>query len=115
MQAERDAITIEEEEPVGEYAQLQHQEAEGRSLIRSMVMQPRYALPFLQPGRLVRVLTSAESTPASSDDADAAQEVLLFSAHCVEFSPEHSKWNGSDISEGLQIFQWSAEHIVAYH
>ncbi len=74
-QADRDAIEIEDEEQVSEYAELQQQETETRSLIRSMVMQPRYALPFLQPGRLARVLTSAESAPANPEDADSAQEV----------------------------------------
>ena len=75
MQAERDAIQIEDEEQVSEYAELQQQEAESRSLIRGMVMQPRYALPFLQPGRLARVLTSAEPASGVPLDADAAHEV----------------------------------------
>ena len=43
-------------------------------------MQPRYALPFLQPGRLARVLTSNESVPSGPDDTDAAHEVIL--SHC---------------------------------
>ena len=45
-------------------------------------MQPRYALPFLQPGRLARVLTSTESPAADPDGEDAANEVLLKPA-CV--------------------------------
>ncbi len=103
MQAERDAIEIEDEEQVSEYAELQQQEAESRSLVRSMVMQPRYALPFLQPGRLARVLTTTESAPASTDDTDAAHEVsplhcccLLLCTHastCIPFSSySHSCW-----------------------
>ena len=77
MQAERDAISMEGEEAVGEYARLQQAEAEGRSLIRSMVMQPRHALPFLQPGRLARVLTDgADRAPAGQEDSVPAQEVL---------------------------------------
>ena len=60
---------------MSEYAELQQQAAESRSLIRSMVMQPHYALPFLQPGRLARVLTSAEQAPAGPDNADAAHHV----------------------------------------
>jgi len=85
-QADRDAIEIEDEEQVSEYAELQQQETESRSLIRSMVMQPRYALPFLQPGRLARVLTSAESAPATPEDADSAQEVACI---CCSFTPVH--------------------------
>ena len=77
MQAERDAISIEDEEAVGEYARLQQAEAEGRSLIRSMVMQPRHALPFLQPGRLARVLTDgADWAPAGLEDSAPAPEVV---------------------------------------
>ena len=77
VQAERDAISIEGEEAVGEYARLQQAEAEGRSLIRSMVVQPRHALPFLQPGRLARVLTNgADRAPAGQEDSASAHEVL---------------------------------------
>jgi ATP-dependent RNA helicase DOB1 len=76
MQAERDSIQIEEEHAVGEYAELQQQAADTRSLIRSMVMQPRYVLPFLQPGRLARVLTSTTSSAAEPNGEDAAKEVL---------------------------------------
>ena len=84
MQAERDSIQIEEESAVGEYAELQQQAAESRSLIRSMVMQPRYALPFLQPGRLARVLTSAELSAADPDGEDAANEVLSEACLCLQ-------------------------------
>lgn len=81
-QADRDVIEIEDEELVSEYAELQQQETESRSLIRSMVMQPRYALPFLQPGRLAWVLTSAESAPATPEIADSAQEVACKCCSC---------------------------------
>ena len=77
VQAARDAISIEGEEAVGEYARLQQAEAEGRSLIRSIVMQPRHALPFLQPGRLARVLTDgADQAPAGQGDSAPFHEVL---------------------------------------
>ena len=83
MQAERDAISIEGEEAVGEFARLQQAEAEGRSLIRSMVMQPRHALPFLQPGRLARVLTdSADRAPAGQESSAPSQEVPQLPALC---------------------------------
>ena len=87
MQAERDAISMEGEEAVGEYARLQQAEAEGRSLIRSMVMQPRVALPFLQPGRLARVLTDgADRAPARQEDSVPAQEVLQSTTRHTEVS-----------------------------
>ena len=87
-QAERDAISIEDEEAVGEYARLQQAEAEGRSLIRSMVMQPRHALPFLQPGRLARVLTDgADRAPAGPEGSAAAHEVLQLPIRPTKVSP----------------------------
>ena len=87
MQAERDVISIEGEEAVGEFARLQQAEAEGRSLIRSMVMQPRHALPFLQPGRLARVLTDgADRAPVGHEDSASAQEVLQSTTRHTEVS-----------------------------
>ena len=56
-QEERDSIGIEDEEAVEQYAALLEQQAAAREEMRAIVMQPRHALPFLQPGRLVRVRT----------------------------------------------------------
>ncbi len=49
-------------------------------------MQPRHALPFLQPGRLARVLTSTESVPSGPDHTDTTHEVNLCLCHCPSAS-----------------------------
>lgn len=59
-QAERDAIEIEDEGRVEEYLALTQQLARLRREMRRVVCAPKHALPFLQPGRLVRVLPPAE-------------------------------------------------------
>eukprot|EP00887_Chlorella_sp_A99_P001342 scaffold14.g1342.t1 len=55
LEGERAGFVIEQEGKVQEYLALQQQLQKLRSKARSIVMQPRHALPFLQPGRLVQV------------------------------------------------------------
>jgi ATP-dependent RNA helicase DOB1 len=54
--AARDAVAVEGEEAVAAYAALEAQAAELRGDARDAALAPRAALPFLQPGRLARVL-----------------------------------------------------------
>lgn len=56
LEAEKEAVQIDEEESVEQYNSLQVQERKLRAGYRDAVMTPRYAVPFLQPGRLVRIL-----------------------------------------------------------
>ena len=74
MQEERDSISIEDEDAVEQYAALLEQQAASRAEMRAIVMQPRHALPFLQPGRLVRVLTSGLETGATSSGEEGAEQ-----------------------------------------
>ncbi len=55
LQAERDAIKVEDEKRVGEYLALAQQLRKLRKDLTSLVHAPKHALPFLQQGRLVRV------------------------------------------------------------
>ncbi len=57
-QAERDAVVVKDEEHVAQYYAAQRQLVAARAEVRAIVCAPRYALPFLQPGRLVRVLAA---------------------------------------------------------
>ena len=68
LEKERDAVQIEDEDLVDEYVKL-------RDGLDAMVRErrvvtntPTYAVPFLQPGRLVRVCTKAPSVVDASDD-----------------------------------------------
>eukprot|EP00249_Psilotum_nudum_P015142 c25185_g1_i1 orf=109-2382(+) len=61
LEEQRGSILIEEEEQIKEYCSLLEQYRKLRSEIRQIVFAPRYSLPFLQPGRLVRILVSLNS------------------------------------------------------
>lgn len=61
-QGERDAVHVAEEEHVTTYLELQQQLAAAKAAMRAVVNQPRYILPFLQPGRLVNIAASASGT-----------------------------------------------------
>lgn len=52
---ERDEFVIEDEETIAEYFEIKKQIETLKEDVRTVVNHPVYALPFLQPGRLVRV------------------------------------------------------------
>ena len=56
LEAERDAIQLEDEASVAEYLLMLRQLASLRDEQRQLVNSPKHVLPFLQPGRLARVL-----------------------------------------------------------
>ena len=58
-QEERDAVKVGQEDQVASYLELQRQLAAAKAAMRAVVNQPRHILPFLQPGRLVNVASSA--------------------------------------------------------
>lgn len=58
LEEEKDAIHIEDEDNIKNYYGLLEQNRKLRGEIRKIVLSPQHALPFLQPGRLARVLTS---------------------------------------------------------
>lgn len=52
---QRDAIKVEREEEVAEYYDVKHQLETLRKDVQTVITHPSYVLPFLQPGRLVKV------------------------------------------------------------
>ncbi|KAG2452954.1 hypothetical protein HYH02_002291 [Chlamydomonas schloesseri] len=56
LEAARDAIVIEDEAGVRQYYALLDQLASLRAALRQLLNDPKVSLPFLQPGRLVRML-----------------------------------------------------------
>jgi ATP-dependent RNA helicase DOB1 len=56
LQASAEALAIKDEAAVGEYFQLCAAVEQVRDAMRDVMTQPRYALPFLQPGRLARIV-----------------------------------------------------------
>lgn len=57
LKEERDSISFQSEDVVAEYYILQQQLMKLKKTIRDTVNQPIHALPYLQPGRLVKVIT----------------------------------------------------------
>eukprot|EP00252_Welwitschia_mirabilis_P012037 TRINITY_DN2676_c0_g1_i1.p1 TRINITY_DN2676_c0_g1~~TRINITY_DN2676_c0_g1_i1.p1 ORF type:complete len:884 (-),score=205.74 TRINITY_DN2676_c0_g1_i1:262-2913(-) len=56
LEEERDSILIDEEDKLKDYCSLVEQYQSYKRDIRKIVFSPKYCLPFLQPGRLVRIL-----------------------------------------------------------
>ncbi|GAK63313.1 antiviral helicase [Moesziomyces antarcticus] len=52
---ERDGVKVEREDEVAEYYDVKHQLETLRKDVQAVVTHPSYVLPFLQPGRLVKV------------------------------------------------------------
>ncbi|KAK9804329.1 hypothetical protein WJX72_007219 [[Myrmecia] bisecta] len=69
-QAQYDSIVIEAEEQVAQYAGLLQQLERTRADLRAVVNSPKYCLPFLQPGRLVKLL----NPPAEDAAAELAEQ-----------------------------------------
>lgn len=70
-------MAIEGEKLVAQYAALLEQQTQSQADIREIITRPRYALPFLQPGRLVSVLTQPEAETAAAPaegDSEAAND-----------------------------------------
>mmetsp|Transcript_37581 Transcript_37581/g.96143 ORF Transcript_37581/g.96143 Transcript_37581/m.96143 type:complete len:1017 (-) Transcript_37581:98-3148(-) len=67
LEAERDSITIADEEAVSEVLLLLRQLAAMKGEMRQTTTIPKYALPFLQPGRLVRFLVSDQYAVHEAD------------------------------------------------
>ena len=59
-QAELDSITIESESVIAEYYNIRLQIEKLRALMRETLNLPVHSLPFLQPGRLVKIVDGAQ-------------------------------------------------------
>ncbi|KAI9321903.1 rRNA-processing arch domain-containing protein [Dichotomocladium elegans] len=55
VEAEKSTITIDKEEEIASYYELRKQIAAYAEEMREIINLPKYSLPFMQPGRLVRV------------------------------------------------------------
>ncbi|XP_024538268.1 DExH-box ATP-dependent RNA helicase DExH9 [Selaginella moellendorffii] len=61
LEEERASVLIEEEEKLAEYYSSVNQLRKIKNQIREIILAPRSCLPFLQPGRLVRIFRSADA------------------------------------------------------
>ncbi|ONK56818.1 uncharacterized protein A4U43_C10F13320 [Asparagus officinalis] len=78
LEAERDSIIIEGEEDVEDYYDLLQQLKNCKNDVRDIVFSPKYCLPFLQPGRLVRVqCTPDDRTQSFSTEEHVTWGVII--------------------------------------
>ncbi|KAJ6818893.1 DExH-box ATP-dependent RNA helicase DExH9 [Iris pallida] len=78
LELERDSIIIEEEESLKVYYNLLQQHKSLKNDVRDIVFSPKYCLPFLQPGRLVRIhCTSDGNTPSFSIEEHVTWGVII--------------------------------------
>nr|CAD1820723.1 unnamed protein product [Ananas comosus var. bracteatus] len=67
LEMERDSMVIEEEDSLKDYYDLLQQYKSLKKDVHDIVFSPKYCLPFLQPGRLVRILyPSDDNAPCFS-------------------------------------------------
>ncbi|KAK9169685.1 hypothetical protein Syun_001825 [Stephania yunnanensis] len=79
LEAEKDSIVIEEEDSLNDYYHLLREFQKLRRKIRDIVFSPRYCLPFLQPGRLVRIQCdkNVEEPPTFSTEDQVTWGVII--------------------------------------
>lgn len=78
LKIERDSMVIEEEESLKDYYNLLRQHQSLKNDVRDIVFSPKYCLPFLQPGRLVKIrLLGDDKMPSFSTEERVTWGVIL--------------------------------------
>ena len=62
LRGQYDSLLVPDEAAVASYMNLLERHCEISSELRSVLSAPQYIIPFLQPGRLIRVLTEPHHT-----------------------------------------------------
>lgn len=71
-------MVIEEEESLKDYYNLLRQHQSLKNDVRDIVFSPKYCLPFLQPGRLVKIrLLGDDKMPSFSTEERVTWGVIL--------------------------------------
>ncbi|EIE21291.1 antiviral helicase [Coccomyxa subellipsoidea C-169] len=99
LQEERDAVVVEEEESVAQYAALLEQQVQCRGDMREIVTRPRYALPFLQPGRLTN---GVASTSGRGEGSAVWAAVINFERQGKADAGEAEAKSGSSSKKGAR-------------
>lgn len=92
QQAQHDAMTISDEEQVRAYQALTQQVVKLKGQLRDIAMSPKNALPFLQPGRLIRIF---------GPDAQPGDEGVW--AAVVNFEKASSRSKGKQEQDGEDV------------
>ena len=103
LKEERDSIVIEEEDSLNDYYTLLEQYKSLKKEVRDIVLSPKYCLPFLQPGRLVRIQCSSDEKSLSFSTEDQTTWGVI-----INFE----RANG--LAEGKMISNWLVYHLDSF-
>lgn len=92
QETERDAMRISDETAVVAMAALLQKASASRATARAAAMAPAQALPFLQPGRLVRILTEGDGLAVPPAMAQSPEPVALLDADGGGLAAESGQW-----------------------
>ncbi|KAK3153192.1 hypothetical protein QOZ80_2BG0169060 [Eleusine coracana subsp. coracana] len=96
LESERNSMVIEEEESLKDYYDLLQQYKSLKKDVHDIVLSPKYVLPFLQPGRLVRILYSTNESTTFSIDENLTWGVIInfekVKSHGEDRRPEDSDY-----------------------
>lgn len=123
LEAERDSIIIEEEESLMDYYNLLQQYRSLKNDVRDIVFSPKYCLPFLQPGRLVRVRCTPDDRKPSFSTEDHVTWGVLIDVERLKNAgedrrPEDSNYNVNVLTRCVVNKEMGAKKstkIVALH
>jgi len=77
LESDRNSMVIEEEESLKDYYDLLQQYRSLKKDVRDIVLSPKHVLPFLQPGRLVRILYSTYESATFSIDENVTWGIII--------------------------------------
>ncbi|KAG2608847.1 DExH-box ATP-dependent RNA helicase DExH9-like [Panicum virgatum] len=77
LESDRNSMVIEEEESLKDYYDLLQQYKSLKKDVRDIVLSPKHVLPFLQPGRLVRILYSTYESATFSIDENVTWGIII--------------------------------------
>lgn len=77
LELERNSMVIEEEESLKDYYELLQQYKSLKKDVRDIILSPKHVLPFLQPGRLVRLEYSTDEPATFSIDENITWGIII--------------------------------------
>jgi ATP-dependent RNA helicase DOB1 len=77
LESERNSMVIEEEESLKDYYDLLQQHRSLKKDVHDIVLSPKHVLPFLQPGRLVRIEYSTDEPANFSIDENVTWGIII--------------------------------------
>ncbi|KAJ1257530.1 hypothetical protein BS78_10G003100 [Paspalum vaginatum] len=96
LESERNSMVIEEEESLKDYYDLLQQYRSLKKDVRDIVLSPKHVLPFLQPGRLVRIEYSTDEPANFSIDENVTWGIIInfekVKSHGEDRRPEDSDY-----------------------